>query len=53
MQFLGWCVHWPYLAGTNLSVVIKQMDLDRQPKRDLIINEILVVLVSRHTNIVN
>ncbi|PCH36234.1 Pkinase-domain-containing protein [Wolfiporia cocos MD-104 SS10] len=46
-------VYTAYQLGTNLSVAIKQMDLDKQPKKDLIINEILVMRASRHPNIVN
>jgi len=42
-----------YQVGTNLSVVLKQMDLDKQLKKDLIINEILAMQASRHANIVN
>ena len=46
-------VYTAYQVGTNLSVAIKQMDLEEQPKKDLIINEILVMRSSRHPNIVN
>lgn len=46
-------VYTAYQVGTNLSVAIKQMDLEKQPKKDLIINEILVMRASRHPNIVN
>jgi p21-activated kinase 1 len=34
-------------------VAIKQMNLEKQPKQDLIINEILVMRESSHPNIVN
>ncbi|KAK0527281.1 hypothetical protein OC842_004923 [Tilletia horrida] len=46
-------VYTAYQVGTNLSVAIKQMNLEQQPKKDLIINEILVMKESRHRNIVN
>ncbi|PWN39721.1 Pkinase-domain-containing protein [Ceraceosorus guamensis] len=46
-------VYTAYQVGSNLSVAIKQMNLDQQPKKDLIINEILVMRESRHRNIVN
>ena len=42
-----------YQVGTNLSVAIKQMDLDKQLKKDLTLNELLVTRASRHQNIVN
>ncbi|KAF2641094.1 Pkinase-domain-containing protein [Massarina eburnea CBS 473.64] len=40
-------------VGSNRCVAIKQMNLEQQPKKDLIINEILVMKDSRHKNIVN
>lgn len=42
-----------YESGTKNCVAIKQMNLDLQPKKDLIINEILVMKDSKHKNIVN
>ncbi|EAW11304.1 mitogen-activated protein kinase kinase kinase kinase STE20 [Aspergillus clavatus NRRL 1] len=46
-------VYTAYQHGTNNCVAIKQMNLDLQPKKDLIINEILVMKDSKHKNIVN
>lgn len=45
-------VYTAYDKG-NLPVAIKQMNLEKQPKQDLIINEILVMRESAHPNIVN
>ena len=39
--------------ATKQKVAIKQMNLRQQPKKDLILNEILVMRAHRNQNIVN
>lgn len=46
-------VYTAYEIGTNISVAIKQMNLEKQPKKELIVNEIIVMKDSKHVNIVN
>lgn len=40
-------------SATGMEVAIKQMNLPQQPKKDLIINEILVMRENKHPNVVN
>ena len=58
MFFMDLCspsggVFTAYQVGISIPVAIKQMDLDKQLKKDLLINEILVMRASRHANIVD
>ncbi|CEG71340.1 Putative Protein kinase [Rhizopus microsporus] len=46
-------VYIAYTEGSDYPVAIKQMNLEQQPKKELIINEILVMKESKHKNIVN
>ncbi|VEU22510.1 DEKNAAC103555 [Brettanomyces naardenensis] len=46
-------VYTAYEVNTGEIVAIKQMELEKQPKKELIINEILVMKGSKHPNIVN
>ena len=39
--------------STNSKVAVKQMDLALQPKKELVVNEILIMKESSHPNIVN
>ncbi|KAI8976021.1 kinase-like domain-containing protein [Pilobolus umbonatus] len=46
-------VYIAYSEGSDVPVAIKQMNLEQQPKKELIINEILVMKESKQKNIVN
>ncbi|KAI0408401.1 hypothetical protein F4802DRAFT_410792 [Xylaria palmicola] len=46
-------VYTGHERGSNRLVAIKQMNLEQQPKKDSIINEIVVMKDSIHPNIVN
>lgn len=39
--------------GTTTSVVIKKMDFEKQPKKDIIVNEVIVMRALHHANIVD
>jgi p21-activated kinase 1 len=40
-------------SSTGAMVAIKQMNLDHQPKKELIVNEIVVMSRAKHKNIIN
>ena len=46
-------VYTAYSDASEYPVAIKQMNLEQQPKKELIINEILVMKESKQKNIVN
>ena len=53
-RFLGdSCSNAQLLAFPSLQVAIKQMNLQQQPKKELIINEILVMRENKNPNIAN
>jgi p21-activated kinase 1 len=45
-------VYTAYQVGTNLCVAVKQINLEKQPKKDCILNLIIAMRSARHPNIV-
>ena len=54
-MFLSWdlCRDCGGVFVADLSVVIKKIDLGKKSKNDFIMNDVLMIRASRHTNIVD